>query len=379
MTLAPETFEGDSSMELVNGVLIRDVMTLDDAIDFACTGLTAKTRASYTRLLHRFSEGFPRHHDVARVVENDWYVYFRQREHLDRATRAWEETVLYSTFQKLYKRRKIKQNPFEFVPRTRRPDPEALDLVRVSTEEVGLILGAAETWSEKMCVSVLAYMGPRRGALARLRLSDYRNGRLKFFEKGGKVQWKQVPDQLAELIQACIAAGEIGEPPFDFLIPPEGPLHPETVNKILQKRGDRDDRCIWRIVREVADRAGVRAHTHSLRAAFAHFSLDSGKDSKALQEAMGHKNPATTERYIQRYDREKRQETFRDLDWASVIPDNTRRAGSVQIAEETLGESRLVGAGGFEPPESDFHGALRPGRQRSLLDALKQAKPEVFH
>jgi integrase len=352
------------------GFYIRHMMTLDSAIDFACSGLAASTRARYAHMLYRFADDLPKHMDVAKVNEDHIVAFLRSRQgKITQSTLAWEYRVLYATFQKLVKGRKIKVNPVEFVPAPRRPDPDSADLVRVSTEEVGLMLAACETWSEKLCLNVLCYLGPRRHAASQIRLRDYWNGRLRFHEKGGKTIWKTVPAELAALIESAKQAGVYssgsgvipgneahkGAPdPDAYLIPPEGPL----------LKPDRDDRVIWRIVKRVADRAGVNAHTHSLRAAFAHFALDSGKDGKALQEMMGHKNPSTTERYTQRYDREKRMDTFADLSWASVgsgedaarlaqsAASGERAEGSVPRSPATVGNARgRVAAPDNLPPD----------------------------
>jgi integrase len=383
--------------QVAEGVLIRPMLTLDDAIDFACSSLADKTRADYTRLLHRFAADFPRNWDVAKVSEDDFVRYLSGRRHVARSTRAWEEKVLYSTFQKLYRARKIKRNPMEFVPRTTAPDPDSLDLKRVSSGEVLRMMAAAETTAERLCIAILAYLGPRRHALSLLRVRDYDPARkwLRFHEKGGKTIWKPVPDELAEMLDARLKSSATAEAvgrsdrdgslsqktarepvrittkpgpgptlPDDYLIPPEGPL---------ARKGDRDDRVIWRLVKKVAARAGVDAHTHSLRAAFADFYLDSGGDGKALQLLMGHKNPATTERYIQRFDRERRMEQVRKLSWASV--------GNPLFAGDRLGEPGLVGAGGFEPPQGEPRGGKRPGslpRDDDLVEALKQAIPKAM-
>jgi site-specific recombinase XerC len=129
-----------TEFEVAEGVLIRPMLTLDGAIDFACSGLAAKTRADYTRLLHRFAKDFPNHLDVAKVNEDDIARYLSSRRGLDAATLHWEYRVLNSTFRKLVKGRKIKVNPVEFVPEPRRPDPDSRDLVRVSNTEVRRML-----------------------------------------------------------------------------------------------------------------------------------------------------------------------------------------------------------------------------------------------
>jgi integrase len=112
---------------------------------------------------------------------------------------------------------------------------------------------AADTWSERLCIAILAYLGPRRHAAALLTLRDYDQlrGRLRFHEKGGKTIWKPIPTELKGLIDSAIAAGAIKEPPDDYLIPPEGPL---------VRARERDDRVVWRLVKRIANKAGVEAH-----------------------------------------------------------------------------------------------------------------------
>jgi integrase len=343
----------------------RRMHTLNEAIDLFCSrGLAEKTRQDYRRLLHRFADTFPKYQYVQKIEEDDILRYLGTRRHLAKGTQAWEETVFSSFFDWLHKSRKIKTNPMVFVPRTRRPDPETLNLKRVSSREVGLMLEATETWSERLCLAILAYLGPRRGGAAKLRLSDYHEGKLRFFEKGGKTIWKRAPVELAELIDAAIEAKAIWAAPHDYLIPPEGPL----------KKDERDDRVIWRLVVKVAKRAGVDAHTHALRAAFADFCLDSDMDGKTLQLLLGHKSPATTERYTQRFDRERRMEAVGGLSWAGVIADNKEADRISQFAGKTLDESAVMGAGGFEPPLDESRGGNSAGSLRSLVDDLKPVK-----
>jgi integrase len=128
----------------------------------------------------------------------------------------------------------------------------------------------------------------------------------------------------------------------DYLIPPEG---------YLTRKGSRDDRVIWRLVRRVAHRANVDAHVHALRAAFAVFYLERHPgDVEALQELMGHRSIATTQVYLRKLDRQRAMERVRDLSWGVATADSSDQAEKPQSAEKRFASSAGVGAGGFEPP-----------------------------
>ena len=125
------------------------------------------------------------------------------------------------------------------------------------------------------------------------------------------------------------------------LVPPEGYVH----------KAERDDRVIWRIVKRVAARAGVEAHAHALRAAFAVYYLERNPgDIEAIKELLGHRSIATTQVYLRKLDRASAMERVRGLSWDVAEADDQTQAESPQIAGKRFESSPLVGAGGFEPP-----------------------------
>jgi integrase len=183
-----------------------------------------------------------------------------------------------------------------------------------------------------------------------LRLSDYDelHGRIRFREKGGKTIWKPVPEQLDAVIRAALAAGVFedslkrladcdrsGDP---YLIPPQGKL----------QKAERDDRVIWRLVKDVAARAGVQTHVHALRAAFAVAYLEENRDLVGLQELLGHESPETTRVYLRKLDRA--MEPVRKFSWGVSLLDNVPAPVNPQLAEIAFESLSVVGAGGFEPP-----------------------------
>lgn len=310
--------------QVADGVYVRAMISPGSATDLFLgdlerRGYSKRTVDTYRRILDQFADWLPEGVDVAKITTDDCRRFLnrwngsrkRGAGSYSQGTRAHTFSVLSSFFVWLYRTERIKRNPLDRVDRPRRLPADDLDVVTVSTEDVRKLLGAAQGWTEKLAIAIPAYLGPRRHAAALLRLKDYdqKTGRIRFQEKGGKTIWKPVPTQLAGLLAAAIADGAIREPD-DYLIPGLGPQ---------QRKGDRDDRVVWNAVRRVAERAGVSAHVHSLRAAFAVYYLEQRPgDVEALQTLLGHKSIATTERYLRRLERETAMERVRDLDWNVV-------------------------------------------------------------
>jgi integrase len=389
-------FAPDLLEEVAEGVYVRPMLTLNDAIDvFLASGFKDTTRARYSRVLDTFADRFPRTWDVAKVKESDCLSFLAGYSHRTPGHRGYIEKVLSSFFKHLYLGHQIKQNPMDRIKRTRQPSPEDLDVKTLSSREVVLMLEAAETVSEQLCVAVLAYLGPRRRALALLRVKDYDRDRrrLRFHEKGGKTIWKPVPDELAVLLDARLSSGSADEAtgaraadgrrsdPDDYLIPPEGPL----------LRQVRDDRVIWRLVKKVAERAGVDAHPHAIRAAFAVYYLETrGRDIVGLQELMGHESSETTKVYLRKMDKALAMEPVRGLSWgvfdeftptlhSAAGSDNGDSLTKPEFAGNWYQDSVGVGAGGFEPPYQAFPEAMPPLSLQSLIDDLDPLKmgPQV--
>lgn len=299
-------------------VTIRPMITSSRAIDLftgdlARRGYSARTIDTYQRLLFKFADRFPNEYDVAKITADDCRGWLDSWNRHAPGTRAHAYSVLSSYMGWLHATGKLNRNPMERIARPRRTRPEDLDVVTVSSDGVRRLLEASQTWTEKLAIAIPAYLGPRRRAVAVLRLRDYDvdERRIRFREKGGKVIWKPVPDELANLIAAAIADGVITGPD-DYLVPPEGPLN---------RTGDRDDRVVWRVVKKVADRAGVPCTVHALRAAFAVFYLERNPgDTMGLKELLGHRSFTTTEIYLRKLDRNVVMEKVRDLSWAVDEP-----------------------------------------------------------
>ncbi|HEV2065065.1 MAG TPA: tyrosine-type recombinase/integrase, partial [Thermoanaerobaculia bacterium] len=244
-------------------------MTISQATDIWLGELIRKGRrprtvAAYRRLLDLLAGSYP-------LVDVEDITPTMCRRFLDGwsanapGTMAQVVSCLTGYFGWLRDEGLVKTTPMERIRRPKRtPDDENDRIVSVSEDDVLKLLAAVQGWDERLALNVALYLGPRRRALAEVRRSDYdaRSRTLTFAEKGGKAIRKPVPHRLAEIIDEAIAAGVYASG-SDYLIPGAAPQ---------LRKGERDDRVIWRLVKQVAKRAGVKTHVHALRAAFAvHF------------------------------------------------------------------------------------------------------------
>jgi len=353
-------------------VIVVLMLKPSHAVDLFIGDLTRKSRSksgrtasSYRRVLYKFAdmlEAGGRQPDVKDITPDDCRRFldmFLYRVDGRGLTAPNYQALVYSylnSFLKwLYKQQRIKRNPLDHVERPRRIAPLDLDTVNIDTADVPLLFQACRTPTEHLTIAMLAYLGPRRNAAATRRRKHYNRdaGTLEFLDKGSKTIRKPVPGELRKLIDQAIDDGLIAEPD-DYIIPPEG---------TLTRKGDRDDRVIWRVVTRVAERAGVRCHVHALRAAFATYFLEQGGEMGALQTLMQHDSFATTQVYLKKLDRKAAMEQVRELRWSKigvVEPDNAcdslSRANPSDVAgvrTQPFADSVGMGAGGFEPPSQE--------------------------
>lgn len=342
----------------------RRMNDLDWAIDayigeLARRGKTANTRRKYRELLWKFSSDVhPK--DADQVTPDDCRRFLDRWIDCAPGTIALHVSILKGFFDFIVGEGALERSPMERIKRPRRPRPEDTEVVTVTAEDVQRVFRATEDWQELLCISVLAYMGPRRNAAsnARRRDVDLERGTVRFKEKGGKVAVKPLPDELAAIIRA---ADENGVWPTrdDYLIP----------NRRGHRNRERSNKVIYDTVKKVAGRAGVHTHVHALRAAFA-VRFDEANPGRliALKELLGHTHIETTMIYLRRKDREKEMETVRGLSWgASMFPPN---AGAQAIRPMPVFPSDADGATG----STETVGSSLPPQLRAKLDELKASE-----
>jgi integrase len=296
--------------------------------DLERRGLSSRTVDSYRRKLDVLC-ALNERRDVTEVTSDDCRRALDSWLGKSSGTMAHSVTVYATFFRWLYQDGRIEADPMLRIPRPRQVSPEDLDVPSVSGADVVRLLDACETTGELLCIALLAYLGPRRAALARLRWRDvdFEKGTVRFFEKARKSIAKPMPRELQALLEGAARERSTVEGWRDEHVIPMG---------LAQRRsGERDDRVIWRLYKQVAKRAGVGGHVHAVRAAFAVRYLESRPgDLEALQALLGHRSVRTTQVYLRKLDRERVMERVRDLSWQ----------------EEQFADSLAMGAGGFEPP-----------------------------
>ena len=293
--------------------------------ELARAGRSPKTLASYERYLFKFVAQLEQARpdiDARQVTANDCRHFLDGWRGASPATVCSIHSTLNGLFGWLYLEGEVDSNPMVRIARPRRLRPEDLDVVQNTRAEVERMLRGAEDWQEFLCISVLAYLGPRRNAASRLRWRDVdfgEEGTIRFREKGGKAAPKPLPHDLRAILLEARSSGLVSCRPDDYVIPNR---RPASVRRV-----ERSDKIIWETVLRVAERVGVRATTHSLRRAFAVWFLENRPGAlEALQALMNHSRIDTTQVYLRAFNRTKAMEAVRDLSWGSGFEPQAQEA-----------------------------------------------------
>ena len=282
--------------------------------ELARRNCTSETLRTYRRILNLFADRFEAK-PPEEITIDDCRSFLDRWLTASAATQAQYVSILRGFFAFLLDEEMIAQTPMTRIKRPRRPSPEETEVVSVSTSDCFKIIEACLDWQEFLCVTTALYSGARRAALGSVRRGDVdlEVGTIRFLEKGRKVIVKPMPDEYLAILRAADGDG-IWTSPEDYLIPNR---RPSSVRGRV-----RSDKVVWETIRRVARRAGVRAHVHALRAAFAvHFIETHPGEALALQDLLGHKRMETTVRhYLRRRDSQRLMGAVRDLSWSSPSP-----------------------------------------------------------
>jgi integrase len=335
-----------------------------------------RTHTKYEQLAEKFVAHLGKNYPVHEVRSEHCLGWLSQWKHRKPKTQALHDTVLREFFKFLVSMDYLEpnQNPMLKVRKVKVPPIEDRDVKTISADEVRKVIASCQTWTEMLTVAILSCMGVRRQAACDLRWKhvNLKTGHITFQEKGRKTIKKPIPAMLHTLLQQAHA--ELDSVPDDYVIP----------SLREPKRKERDPHFLWRTVKEVSKRAGVDAHCHSFRAAFAvHYLETHTGDLEALQPLMGHKHLATTQGYLKRLQRDTAMERVRDLDWG-VMFDSPKVSDNGSLTEGVReGTPRLHGdespaaaegnLGSAAPSVSDPEGALSEAQRELPVPPNREA------
>ena len=150
-------------------------MRLDHAIDrylgdLARQGKSGRTRDDYRRKLTLLCgpEAVVEPPAVGAVTADECRAHLDLWRDSAAGTRYHSWAVLSGFFKWLYRTEMIVENPMLRVEAPKRQASEDLDVVSVTGGDVRQLFDVCETWGELLCISTLAYLGPRRGAVSEL-------------------------------------------------------------------------------------------------------------------------------------------------------------------------------------------------------------------
>lgn len=263
------------------------------------------TIVRYERELERFADFVGAGTPIAKVDKGHCRGFLDSFTTHSPNTIQLEWTILNSFWRFLVVDDVVDVNPMDKV---RRPKSVEAKRTRISTADVVRLLAECQTWQETLTLYVLAFTGARRHAVSELRWRDVdmERGTLAFFEKGRKRALKPIADELRGVLEDYLATHSPA--PDDFVIP----------NKRPTGKATRSDRIVYSTVKDVARRAGVTTHVHSLRAAFAVAFLERNPERLMdLKELMGHSSVATTDKsYLGEYNKQQAMKSVLDLSFA---------------------------------------------------------------
>lgn len=191
-------------------------MTLSRAIDrylgdLARRGRRPTTLESYRRLLNDFAD-VVRDSLPGELTLEDYERFLDRWVGSNASTLASGVSLVRGFSRFLYERGYAAEFVAEPLKRPKRSPAEELDVVTITASDVGRMLDACADWQELLCVATAAYLGARRGALARVRRGDVdlTAGTIRFFEKGGKVVEKPMPDEYFAIVRAGRRSRRLG-------------------------------------------------------------------------------------------------------------------------------------------------------------------------
>ena len=258
---------------------------------------TPRSLESYRRILWKLAEDYPEL-DLGRFTKHDLRAFLKRWESKSAATRSNVISVLHSFFRWALEEDLIELDPAAVL---RRPKKRRADVYRPSVEELAAIRKAALP-HERAAILLMEGAGLRRAEVITCRWADFDmlRGRVRTFRKGQNWYWLPLAPDVADELRASFRELQPELDDHVFTVQVEQWVSQyERVRRSKNPKVPASDQALWRMVRRVCKRAGIRELSpHQLRHGFANrFLRESDKDLVALQALMGHSRPDTTQLY----------------------------------------------------------------------------------
>jgi site-specific recombinase XerD len=258
---------------------------------------TPRSVESYRRILWKLAEDYPEL-DLARFTKHDLRAFLKRWENMSAATRANVVSVLHSFFRWAVEEDIVEIDPAAVL---RRPKKRRADVYRPSVDELAAVRGAALP-HERPAILLMEGAGLRRAEVIACRWADFDmlRGRIRAFRKGQNWFWLPLAPDVADELRASFRELQPELDDYVFTVEVEQWVSQyERVRRSKNPKVPASDQALWRMVRRVCKRAGIRELSpHQLRHGFANrFLRESDKDLVALQALMGHSRPDTTQLY----------------------------------------------------------------------------------
>jgi site-specific recombinase XerD len=300
---------------------------------------TPRSVDSYRRIFDKLAEDYPEL-ELARFTKEDLRAFLKRWEDRSSATRANIVSVLHSFFSWAEAEELVEVDPSRKI---KRPPKRKADVYRPSLDELACVLAAALP-HERPAILLMEGSGLRRAEVLACRWADLDlvRGRVRVFRKGANWHWLPLDPEVADELRESFRRLQPELDDYVFTVEVEQWVSQfERVRRQKDPKRPASEQALWRMVKRVCRRAGVRALApHQLRHGFANrFMRESGRDVAALKGLMGHTRIDTTEHYTDEIELDELADALRraaETRYAQASPDPTTLAAEVTDELETL-------------------------------------------
>ena len=261
-------------------------------------GLSANTLADYKLHLAKFTEKVNKR--VEDISTADIRVYLGQFRELKNSTLSTKLSVLKSFFGWLTAEEILQRDPTTKIkpPKKEKRLPKSL-----SIEELEMLRESCKTIRQRALVEVLYSTGCRLAELYSLNKSDidYSTQSCRVIGKGNKEREVYLSFKAIYHLKKYLLSRNDDDPAL--------------FASQRQPHGRLSMRGIQRDIKLIAQVAALQKNVspHKLRHTFATLTLNNGADLVAVQELLGHENPATTQIYANITAERKREQHRKHL------------------------------------------------------------------